>query len=153
VNAFKRLGPDTLAPYRANWGFDNRSAMLRIPPERGSGTRLEVRVGDGAANPYLLIAAVLAAGLDGINKKLECPAEVEGYAYENDSAEILPLDFETALNALEANAALTDQLSSQIVETFLVLKRDEIERYKADVEDPTTRDVTKWEQDEYLLRF
>jgi glutamine synthetase len=153
VNAFKRLGPDTLAPYRANWGYDNRSAMLRIPPERESGTRLEIRVGDGAANPYLLIAAVLAAGLDGIDNKLTCPLAVEGYAYENDSAEVLPLDFETALNALEANKALTDQLSAQIVETFLVLKRDEIERYRAEVEDPTTRDVTKWEQDEYLLRY
>ncbi|MEY3696829.1 MAG: Glutamine synthetase, partial [Actinomycetota bacterium] len=141
------------APYRANWGYDNRSAMLRIPPERGAGTRLEIRVGDGAANPYLLIAAVLAAGLDGIDNKLTCPLAVEGYAYENDSSEVLPLDFETALNALEANKALTDQLSAQIVETFLVLKRDEIERYRAEVENPTTRDVTKWEQDEYLLRY
>ncbi|MFZ9309673.1 MAG: glutamine synthetase, partial [Candidatus Nanopelagicales bacterium] len=100
-----------------------------------------------------LIAAVLAAGLDGIDNKLTCPDAVEGYAYENDSAEVLPLDFETALNALEANKAMTDQLSAQIVETFLVLKRDEIERYRAEVEDPTTRDVTKWEQDEYLLRY
>ena len=73
VNAFKRLGPDTLAPYRANWGLDNRSAMLRMPPERGEGTRLEVRLGDGAANPYLLIAGILAAGLDGIQQKIAAP--------------------------------------------------------------------------------
>ena len=66
VNAYKRLGPDTLAPYRSNWGYDNRSTMIRIPPERGQGTRLELRIGDGSANPYVVIAVVLAAALDGI---------------------------------------------------------------------------------------
>jgi glutamine synthetase len=90
VNAFKRLGPDTLAPYRANWGHDNRSAMVRVPPERGAGTRLEIRIGDGAANPYLMIAAVLAAGLDGITRQLEVPAPAEGWAYDNEAAAVLP---------------------------------------------------------------
>lgn len=153
VNAFKRLGPDTLAPYRANWGFDNRSCMVRIPPERDAGTRLEVRVGDGAANPYLLIAAILAAGLDGIENNLACPDPVEGLAYDNESAPILPMSFAAALDSLENNSELTNQLSPQLVETFLTLKRDEIQRYIQEVADPTTRDVTQWEQDEYLLRY
>lgn len=153
VNAFKRLGPDTLAPFRANWGLDNRSCMVRIPPERGSGTRLEVRVGDGAANPYLIIAAILAAGLDGIERDLTAPEPAVGMAYDMESAEILPMSFQAALDALEANEEMKRQLSPQLVETFLVMKREEIERYKADVADPETREVTKWEQDEYLLRY
>ena len=153
VNAFKRLGPDTLAPYRANWGYDNRSCMVRVPPERSQGTRLEVRVGDGAANPYLVIAGILAAGLDGLNRALECPEEAVGMAYDNESAPILPETFADALDALEANAHLHDQLSKQLVETFLVLKRDEIERYSAEVSDPSTRDVTHWEHDEYITAY
>lgn len=153
VNAFKRLGPDTLAPYRANWGYDNRSCMVRVPPERGQGTRLEVRVGDGGANPYLVIAGILAAGLDGLNRALECPAEAVGMAYDNEAAPILPETFTEALDALEANAHLHDQLSKQLVETFLVLKRDEIERYNSEVSDPSTRDVTHWEHDEYITAY
>lgn len=153
VNAFKRLGPDTLAPYRANWGYDNRSCMVRVPPERGQGTRLEVRVGDGAANPYLVIAGILAAGLDGLNRALECPEEAVGMAYDNEAAPVLPETFADALDALEANAHLHEQLSKQLVETFLVLKRDEIERYSAEVSDPSTRDVTHWEHDEYITAY
>lgn len=153
INAFKRLGPDTLAPYRSNWGLDNRSCMVRIPPERDAGTRLEVRVGDGAANPYLIVAVILAAGLDGINRRLSCPEPAEGMAYDNESAPILPMTFKEALDALDANENIKKYLSAELVEAFLALKRDEISRYEENVEDPNTREVTKWEQDEYLLRF
>jgi glutamine synthetase len=150
INAFKRLGPDTLAPFRANWGYDNRSCMVRIPPERGQGTRLEVRVGDGAANPYLLIAAVLAAGLDGIQRKLECPEPAEGMAYDNEAAEILPLSFTEALDALEADTDLSGVMAQELINVFMVLKRDEIERYQAEEADPSTRQVTNWEWQEYM---
>jgi glutamine synthetase len=153
VNAFKRLGPDTLAPFRSNWGYDNRSCMVRVPPERGQGTRLEVRVGDGAANPYLVIAGILAAGLDGIKRNLVCPPDAVGMAYDNEGAAVLPATFTESLDALEANPHLHEQLSSQLVEAFLVLKRDEIERYSAEVADPATRDVTQWEHDEYILDY
>jgi glutamine synthetase len=150
VNAFKRLGPDTLAPFRANWGYDNRSTMVRIPPERGQGTRLEVRVGDGAANPYLVIASILAAALDGIVSKLACPAPAEGMAYENEDAEKLPATFTEALDALEANEKLREHMSTGLIGIFLAMKRDEIERYNAAVPDPSTREVTAWEIQEYL---
>ncbi len=149
VNAFKRLGPDTLAPYRSNWGYDNRSCMVRIPPERGQGTRLEIRVGDGAANPYLVIAGILAAGLDGIVNELECPPDAVGMAYDNEGAEVLPQSFTEALDALEANDALRTQMSQELINVFMVLKRDEIARYEAEVSDPTTREVTDWEIKEY----
>lgn len=153
VNAFKRLGPDTLAPFRSNWGYDNRSCMVRIPPERGHGTRLEVRVGDGAANPYLVIAGVLAAALDGITRKLDAPADAVGMAYDNEGAPELPATLTAALDALEANAHLHEQMSTQLIEVFLVMKRDEIRRYEEAVSDPSTRDVTQWEIDEYFADY
>jgi glutamine synthetase len=153
INAFKRLGPDTLAPFRANWGYDNRSCMVRIPPERGNGTRLEVRVGDGAANPYLVIAGVLAAALDGIKRKLECPEDAVGMAYDNESAPELPATLTAALDALEANAHLHEQMSKELIEVFLVMKRDEVSRYEAAVKDPSTREVTQWEIDEYFADY
>ena len=151
INAFKRLGPDTLAPYRANWGYDNRSAMLRIPPERGSGTRLEVRLADGAANPYLMTAAILAAGLDGIRRELDAPPAAVGYSYEDETQEILPMTLGGALDALRADSALIELLGGPLVDVFEVMKRDEIERYTEAVDDPGTRDVTEWEVKEYFL--
>jgi glutamine synthetase len=152
INAYKRLGPDTLAPYRANWGYDNRSTMLRVPPERGSGTRLEVRIGDGAANPYLLIAGILAAALDGIKRELECPEPAEGMAYDNEDAAILPMSLTAALDALEANSNLSQYMSQELINVFVVLKRDEVERYEAEVTEPT-RDVTAWEIAEYFEAY
>ncbi|GAA1684745.1 type I glutamate--ammonia ligase [Microcella alkalica] len=151
VNAFKRLGPDTLAPYRANWGHDNRSAMVRIPPERGGGTRLEMRLGDGAANPYLMTAAILAAGLDGIRRMLVAPPPAVGYSYEDESQVVLPMTLGDALDALRADTALIEILGGPLVDVFEVMKRDELERYAEAVDDPSTRDVTEWEVKEYFL--
>ncbi len=150
VNAYKRLGPDTLAPYRANWGHDNRSAMLRVPPERGEGTRLELRLGDGAANPYVMIAAILAAGLDGIARQLDAPADAAGWAYENEAAAVLPMSLTEALDALAGNQRLRDIIGNRFVDVFTMLKRDEIERYEAAVDDPAAREVSRWELDEYI---
>jgi glutamine synthetase len=150
VNAYKRLGPDTLAPYRANWGYDNRSTMVRIPPERGQGTRLELRIGDGAANPYVVIAAVLAAALDGIKNKLTPPPVSEGWAYEEESHPVLPMSLREALDALAADKELSNHLPQNFIDGFSAMKRDEVERYEAEVDDPATREVTQWEIDEYL---
>jgi glutamine synthetase len=126
--------------------------MLRVPPERGSGTRLEVRIGDGAANPYLLIAGILAAALDGIKRELECPPPAEGMAYDNETAEVLPMSLTAALDALEANKNLSQYLAQELINVFLVLKRDEVERYEAEVTEPT-RDVTDWEIAEYFEAY
>src|SRR5205823_13914047 len=78
VNAYRRISPEALVPTRANWGHDNRFTYVRVPRERGHATRVEVRVGDGAANPYRAYAAALAAGLDGIRLRLEPPAPLSG---------------------------------------------------------------------------
>lgn len=150
VNAYKRLGPDTLAPYRANWGHDNRSTMLRVPPERGAGTRLEIRVGDGAANPYLMIASILTAGLDGLRRRLPVPDSADGWAYGNEAAAVLPTSLSAALDALDADTVLHEALGGPLIDVFSVLKRDEVARYEAEVEKPDTREVTQWELDEYL---
>jgi len=145
VNAYKRIRPDSLAPYRINWGHDNRSAMVRVPPERGEGTRLEVRVGDGAANPYIVIAAILAAGLDGIKSKLAAPGPIEGWSYHDEQYQLLPGSLREALDALEGDEFLKETLGTQFTRTFIALKRDEIERYLAHVSD--------WEIAEYLEDF
>lgn len=153
INAFRRLGPDTLAPYRANWGYDNRSCMVRVPPERGQGTRLEIRVGDGAANPYLLIAGILAAGLDGLRRQLDCPADAVGMAYDNEDAPVLPATFADALAALEVNEKLRGEMSHELFEAFLVLKRDELERFNEAVPEGLAGPVSDWERTEYFIHY
>jgi glutamine synthetase len=145
INAFRRIQPDSLAPTHANWGWDNRSTFVRIPPERGGATRIEIRVGDGAANPYLAIAAVLAAGTDGVRRRLEPPEPVAGDAYRADAEHAggrLPASLDEALDALEADDVLTGALGREIVDTFLAVKRFECERHRAWVSD--------WEIAEYL---
>jgi glutamine synthetase len=145
VNAYRRTVPDSLAPTHANWGFDNRATYIRIPPERGGATRIELRVGDGAANPYLAIAAVLHAGADGIRRKLEPPAALSGDAYRADSGAIgapLPSSLEQAIEALSGDAVLREGLGAEIVDTFVAMKGFELERHRAWVSD--------WEITEYL---
>ncbi len=153
VNAYKRLGPDTLAPYRSNWGYDNRSTMLRVPPDRGQGTRLELRIGDGTANPYVVIAVVLAAALDGVRRGLTPPEAASGWAYEDEAFPVLPMTLAEALDALQADETLRELLPSDFHNVFVTMKRDEVERYEAEVEDPATREVTRWELEEYIEDF
>lgn len=150
VNAYKRLGPDTMAPYRSNWGYDNRTTFVRIPPEGGAGGRIEVRVGDGAANPYVVIAVILAAALDGLRRQLECPPASEGWSYTDETRPLLPMTLGGALDALKDDAFLMQMIGEPFVAAFETLKRDEIARYEEAVDDPSTRDVTSWEIDEYL---
>jgi glutamine synthetase len=148
INAYRRILPDSLAPTHANWGYDNRSTFIRIPPERGEGARVEIRVGDGTANPYLAIAATLSAGLDGIRSELEPPAPIAGDAYtaaEDVIGTPLPSSLEAAVDALEGDAALTEALGKETVDTFAAIKRFEIERHAAHVSD--------WELDEYMQKL
>jgi glutamine synthetase len=142
INAYRRLVPDSLAPTHANWGWDNRSAFARIPPERGPATRLEVRVGDGGANPYLAIAALLQAGLHGLREDLTLAPPVEGDAYRAEGYEALPQALEAALDAFAADTVLQDALGPEITEPLTAIKRFEIERHRAF--------VSEWELDEYL---
>jgi glutamine synthetase len=145
INSYKRFGPDTLAPWLIDWGYDNRSAMVRIPPERGSSTRMEVRLGDATANPYLAMAAVSAAVYLGVRDKLEPPAALEGYGYDPESAPMLPQSLPEALDALEADSELREVLGDYFVTSFLTYKRNEVERF--------ARHITDWEFLEYAYHL
>jgi glutamine synthetase len=145
VNSYKRFGPDTLAPWLIDWGLDNRSAMVRIPPERGSAARLELRLGDASANSYLAIAALLAGALIGIRDQLEPPDGLVGYGYDMAKATRLPSSLGEALDALEADTAIAEVLGKPFVAAFTAYKRDEIGRFNAW--------ITDWEFAEYTYHI
>nr|WBO75762.1 glutamine synthetase family protein [Streptomyces sp. SBE_14.2] len=145
VNSYKRFGPDTLAPWLVDWGLDNRSAMVRIPPERGAAARLELRLGDASANPYLLVAGTIAAALLGVLAGEEPPAPLEGYGYDTTKSPLLPMSLPAALDALEADTALTEVLGKDFTSSYLAYKRDEVERFQ--------RHVTDWEFTEYAYHL
>lgn len=145
VNAYRRIVPDSLAPTHCNWGFDNRTTFVRIPPERGGGSRVEIRVGDGACNAHLVIAATLFAGIDGLRRELDPPEPLAGDAYAMDPEQQgppLPPTLDVALDALEADELIRDALGPDVVETFLAIKRFELERFRSH--------TTDWELDEYM---
>jgi glutamine synthetase len=145
INSYKRFGPDTLAPWLIDWGLDNRSAMVRIPPERGAAARMEIRLGDATANPHLAMAAVGAAVYLGLSGKVEPPAKLEGYGYDPSRAQLLPQRLGDALDALEADTELAEVLGEYFVTSFLAYKRNEIERFE--------RFVTDWEFREYAYHL
>lgn len=145
INSYKRFGPDTLAPWLIDWGLDNRSAMVRIPPERGSASRLELRLGDASANSYLAIAALLAGAVIGIRDELEPPEALVGYGYDVAKAAKLPTSLGEALDALEADHAIADVLGKPFVNAFTAYKRDEIDRFN--------HWITDWEFAEYTYHI
>ena len=144
VNAYRRISAEALVPTRVCWGHDHRMTLVRVPKERGSSTRLELRLGDGTANPYLAYAAALAAGLDGVRRELELPEPVEGMIYDLPDEALgaaLPTTFAEALAALKEDQVMIDALGSRLVETFETIKMAELERFRAW--------VTDWEFAEY----
>jgi glutamine synthetase len=142
INAYRRIVPDSLAPISVSWGWDNRTTFVRIPAERGRATRVELRIGDGSANPYLAIAATLFAGAHGLREELQLPDPVTGDGYTDERSERVPITLDAALDALEADTYLRDAIGDAIVTPFLAMKRYELERHRAWVSD--------WERDEYL---
>jgi glutamine synthetase len=148
VNSYRRLNAEALVPTRVCWGHDNRFTLVRVPQERGGATRIEIRLGDGTANPYLAYTAALAAGLDGIRRELEPPAPLEGLIYElpeEQQGVALPASFGDALDALAADKVIGEALGAELVETFKTIKGAELERFRAW--------VTDWEFAEYSPRL
>ena len=144
VNAYRRLSPEALVPTRVNWGHDNRFTLVRVPQERGHATRIEVRIGDGSANPYLAYTAALAAGLDGMRRELEPPPPLSGFIYELPEAEQgapLLTTLPEALAALEADEILCAAMGRELVDTFRTIKEYELNRFR--------QWVTDWELREY----
>ncbi len=144
VNSYKRLVPGRWAPVNVAWGPDNRSTAIRIPPEFGAGTRIEFRIPDSAANPYLALAATLAAGLDGLRNrtKPDPPTLANAYDEEHDH---LPRTLWSAVDHLETNTVLRNTLGDTLIDEFVNLKRDEFDRSR--------ESVSAWERSEYLDNF
>ncbi len=149
VNSYKRLVPGYEAPCHLAWSTGNRSALIRIPTPRGAGTRVELRSPDPSCNPYLAFAACLAAGLDGIQRRLTPPAESNENLYaiaadlEAQGVRRLPASLEAAIHALEADSVVTAALGSHVTDQYVTGKLREWEEYRTQ--------VTQWELDRYLV--
>lgn len=152
VNSYKRLVPGYEAPIDVAWSGTNRSPLIRIPAARGAGTRIEFRSPDPAANPYLVLAACLAAGLDGIMKKMEPPAGVDASFYtmsqsqkDEMNLERLPKDLAEAIDVFGADSFIHKVLGSHICDKYVEAKAKEWENYRTQ--------ITQWEIDEYLYKI
>jgi glutamine synthetase len=144
VNAYKRLKPGQLSGYWANWGFDHRSVTVRIPHARGAGTRVEHRLADGAANPYLTVAATLNAAYLGIANRMPTPDRETGDSLgeAGSTARHTPANLGEALDAYEADTEFASTMGDEFSANFLAVKRDEWRKF--------CEHVTDWELATYL---
>ncbi|MGL4588790.1 MAG: type I glutamate--ammonia ligase [Mycoplasmatales bacterium] len=152
VNSYKRLVPGYEAPCYVAWSPSNRSTFIRIPVSRGKGTRIEIRSVDPTANPYLALAVILEAGLDGLAKKMKCIAPVQTDLFkltreEREKLGIvnLPDNLYDAIKALKANQIICEALGKHTLDTFVRAKNKEWEEFKTQVH--------KWETDRYMRRY
>jgi len=149
VNSYKRLVPGFEAPTYISWANNNRSALIRIPSRRKNATRCELRSPDLSGNPYLQFAVMLAAGIKGIEEKLEPPEPIEKNIYslseqerKNHIIEHLPESLGHAISLMNESKLLKDTLGEHVFDNFLHVKRQEWEEYRTS--------ITKWEIDKYL---
>jgi glutamine synthetase len=150
VNSYKRLVPHHEAPVYITWGIKNRTALIRVPLF-GSGEKaaIELRSADSMANPYLLFTAIIAAGMDGVNRKLKPPdprsEDIFHLSIEERNKigiKMLPATLEDALDSLEADSVICEAIGKDILEIFVKLKRVEWREY-------TSQIVTDWEWEKY----
>jgi glutamine synthetase len=156
VNGYRRFRPNSLAPDRATWCYDHRGVMIRALGGPGDpATRLENRVGEPAANPYLFIMSQIVAGLDGVEHALD-PGPPCDEPYGSDLP-LLPKSLPEALNALEQELLFRAQLGDVFVNYFLKLKRNEAGRFQTWLDETGVKDdgetTTDWEQREYFDFF
>lgn len=152
VNSYKRLVPGYEAPVYIAWSASNRSPLIRIPSARGEGTRVELRNPDPSCNPYLAIALLLAAGLEGIKKQLMPTESIDMNIYEMSdlernkyNVESLPSSLENAIEAMEKDEFIARTLGPHVYSQYVNAKKKEWMMY-------TTR-VSQWEIDQYLINF
>lgn len=145
VNGFRRRAPYTFCPVNTTWGYDNRTVALRVIEGSDTSTRVEKRDAGADCNPYLLMATDIAAGLDGIEQKIE-PSEVtEGNAYEAENAEPIPTDLGDAIAQARGSDWLKDVMGDLQWEIYLQMCERELEFFKGQ--------VTQVEVDRYLGNF
>ncbi|MGM0216513.1 type I glutamate--ammonia ligase [Enterococcus sp. AZ109] len=149
VNSYKRLVPGYEAPVYVAWSGQNRSPLIRVPESRGVSTRLELRSVDPSANPYLALAVLLKAGLDGIKNELTPPSVVDRNIYimseeERKDANIgdLPPTLHEALKELKKDEVIAEALGKHIFDNFVEAKSLEWAAYR--------QTVSQWEKDQYL---
>lgn len=152
VNSYKRLLPGYEAPVYITWSEGNRSPLIRIPSTRGTNMRVELRSPDPSANPYLLFATCLAAGLDGIKRGLEIPDSVTGNIYEMSKKELeeqgieaIPSNLSKACHYFEDDEFMKEVLGEHVHAKYLAAKREEWNRFR--------EQITAWEIDEYLYKI
>ncbi len=152
VNSFKRLVPGYEAPCYVAWSASNRSPMIRIPASRGLSTRIEVRNPDPAANPYLALAVMLAAGLDGIKNKMQLPSPTDRNIYvmseeerEEQGIPSLPSNLKEALDELLRDDVICNSLGEHALSHFCELKEIEWDMFRTQVH--------PWERDQYLTLY
>ena len=152
VNSYKRLVPGYEAPVAICWSSINRSPLIRIPASRGAGTRIEFRSPDPAANPYLVMALCLAAGLDGIENELEAPEPIGKNMYllteeqiADMNIDVLPATLGEACDAFEEDKYIQEVLGEHISKKYLEAKRKEWHEY--------CRQVSDWETEAYLYKY
>jgi len=152
VNSYKRLVPGYEAPVNVAWSMHNRSPLVRVPERRGRGTRIEVRMPDPSANPYLALAVMLAAGLDGIQTTADWREPVDTNIFEMSYREKrrlriddLPHDLNEACDELEKDDIIRSALGDHVAKHFLAAKRQEWNEY--------ITQVSSWELENYLLRY
>lgn len=152
VNSYKRLVPGFEAPVYIAWSATNRSPLIRIPAAAGDAARIELRSPDPTANPYLALAAVLRAGLDGIKRQVPVPESVDCNIFRMSEQERrarkieeLPGTLAEAVSCMEKDAFMRETLGDHVFEKYIALKKEEWNRYRSQ--------VTDWEINEYLNQF
>jgi glutamine synthetase len=155
INGYSRFRPYSFAPDRIGWALENRGALVRVQGGPGDpGTHLEDRLGEPAANPYLYLAADLAAGLDGVEANLTAPDPISADPYSVE-AEPLPTTMDDALDALDKDRVFRRQFGDGFVDYWLMMKRFEIARHKTACEaadDPEAASA-QWQMREYFEFF
>ncbi|MGV3488337.1 MAG: type I glutamate--ammonia ligase [Tuberibacillus sp.] len=149
VNSYKRLVPGYEAPCYVAWSMKNRSPLIRVPAKRGLSTRIEVRSVDPAANPYLAMAVMLAAGLDGIRKQQTPPAPIDRNIYVMDKEEReavgihdLPSTLYEALTVMRKDEVITSALGRHVLSRFIEAKEIEWDMFRTQVH--------PWEREQYM---
>ena len=151
VNSYKRLVPGYDAPVDIAWSGSsaNRSALIRIPSQKGAETQIEIRNPDATCNPYLALALCLAAGMDGIRRKLTPPEELHASVNadaDNDmNPDRLPETLGEAIEAYSKDEFVKSVLGDQIYRKFLTAKKKEWREFRMC--------VTQWELKEYLDQY
>lgn len=153
VNSYKRLVPGFEAPTQVAWGYRNRSTMIRIPHFNGSekAARIELRCPDATSSPHLVIASILAAGLNGIERRIEPPQPTDKNLYESGvTLKSLPGSLEGAIESLEKSTMMREVLGDSVVDTLVAMRRREWKEYVESTGNPGSSEITDWEIERYM---